>query len=59
MSDWTQRPDRRWVPAEPLPEAFGVLWERCWRFRHGRGERLPLAVFRGWRDARAVWRTAR
>lgn len=53
-----QRDDGSWVPAEPMPEAFGVVWERFWRLRRKRGERLPLAVVRGYFDARAVTRNA-
>ena len=53
-----QRPDGTWERALPLPEPFGVVWERCWRFRRDRGERLPFALIRGWVDARALRKVA-
>ena len=56
MGNWAQRPDGRWVPAEPLPEAFGVVWERFWIFRRDRGEWWLPSLIRSWIDARAVTR---
>lgn len=44
----------RWVPAEPMPEPFGVLWERLWHERRRDGERKWPALIRSWADARAI-----
>lgn len=49
-----QRPDGSWVPAEPMPEAFGVVWERFWRQRRKQGERKWPALARAFFDTRAV-----
>jgi hypothetical protein len=43
-----------WLPAEPLPEPFGVLWGRLWHERRRRGESRFVALLRSWRDARAI-----
>lgn len=51
---WRQREDGRWVPLEPMPDPFGLIWERCWRFRRERGERKWTAFVRSFFDARAI-----
>lgn len=57
MSAWQQRPDGHYVPAEPLPEPFGVLWGRLWQQRKKDGCRFALV--RAWFDARAISKLAR
>ena len=54
--DYRRLPDGRLERALPLPESFGVTWERCWRarYRNGHGQRLARAFFYGWLDARAL-----
>jgi hypothetical protein len=47
-----------WLPAEPMPEPFGVLWGRLWHARRRDGERKWPALWRSWRDARAINRLA-
>lgn len=49
----------RWLPAEPLPEPFGVLWGRLWAQRNRGGEPKWVALFTSWRDARAITKLAR
>lgn len=51
-----ERDDGRWFPAEPMPEAFGVLWERLWHERRQRGEPKWIALFTALLDARAIKR---
>lgn len=48
----------RWVPAEPLPEPFGIRWERHIRHRRNLGHGRLRAFFCGWLDARSVDRLA-
>lgn len=59
MSVYFRRADGRWLPVEPLPEPFGVLWGRLWTVRQEKGERRWLALFTSWRDARAIGKMAR
>lgn len=54
-----QGDDGRWLPAEPLPEPFGVLWGRLWAERRRDGERKWVALFTSWMDARAISKLAR
>ena len=56
MSAYRQQDDGRWLPAEPLPEPFGVLWGRLWQERRNRGEWVVSALVSSWRDARAITR---
>lgn len=56
---WTQNAAGRWVPAEPLPEPFGVLWGRLWHARRKSGELKWFALYRSWLDTRAISRVAR
>jgi len=53
-----RNPDGSWSPAIPLPEAFGVTWERMWRARRrgGQGQGLLRSLICGWLDARALRR---
>lgn len=44
----------RWVPLEPRPEPFGILWERFWKFRMERGERRVPSCFRSFVDAMRI-----
>jgi hypothetical protein len=44
--------------AEPMPEPFGVLWERLWHARRAHGEPKWVALFTSWRDARAISKAA-
>ena len=46
--------DGRWLPAEPMPEAFGIVWERFWKIRRSRDETWLLSLVRSFIDARAV-----
>lgn len=48
----------RWVPAEPMPEPFGVLWGRLWHERRRHGEPKWVALFTSWRDARSINKVA-
>jgi hypothetical protein len=59
VSVWQEGKDGRWLPAEPLPEPFGILWERRWKERQSHGEPKLVAFFTSWRDARAITRLAR
>lgn len=59
MSVWKQREDGYWLPAEPLPEPFGILWGRLWRERRNGGEWKWPALITSWRDARAISKLAR
>lgn len=59
MSVERQMPDGRWLPAEPIPEPFGVLWGCLWHERRRHGEPKWVALFTSWRDARAIKRTSR
>lgn len=54
MTAWEQKPNGRWLPAEPIPEDFGIVWERFWKFRRERGEWKWAALVRAFFDARAV-----
>lgn len=56
MSVEYQREDGRWLPAEPLPEAFGVVWERFWLLRRKRGEWWLPSLIQSWIDTRGVRR---
>jgi hypothetical protein len=42
------------LPVEPMDEPFGIVWERFWKFRRGRGEGWLLSLWRSWCDTRAV-----
>jgi hypothetical protein len=53
------RDDGRWLPAEPSPEPFGVLWGRLWHERRRSGEAKWIALFTSWLDARAVAKVGR
>jgi len=54
-----QMPNGRWLPAEPMPEQFGVLWGRLWQERRNRGEWKWSALVASFKDARAIERTSR
>jgi hypothetical protein len=58
VSMWRQTEDGRWLPAEPMPEPFGVLWERLWHDRRRSGEWKWSALIQSWLDARAITRLA-
>lgn len=58
MSVYRQTADGRWLPAEPLPEPFGVLWERLWHERRRRGGRKWPALVASFHDARAISKLA-
>lgn len=58
MSAERQDEHGRWLPAEPLPEPFGVLWGRLWHDRRRHGEPAWVALFTSWRDARAISKAA-
>ncbi len=49
-----EQADGRWLPAEPLPDPFGVVWGRLWHDRRRRGENKWIALFRSWRDVRSI-----
>lgn len=53
-----QMPDGRWLPAEPIPEPFGVLWGRLWHARRRSGEPKWVALVTSWLDARSITRSA-
>lgn len=54
--NYRRRPDGTLERAIPLPDSFGVVWERCWRARHrnGHGQGKLRALIYGWKDARAL-----
>jgi hypothetical protein len=54
-----QRDDGRWLPAEPLPEPFGVLWGRLWHDRRRDGQHKWVALVTSCFDARAISRLGR
>lgn len=58
MSAMQQNPDGRWVPLEPMPEPFGVLWGRLWHARRRDGQPKWGGLVTSWLDARAITRTA-
>lgn len=49
-----QRGDGRWLPAEPLPEPFGIVWERAAKHRMSLGQSRIRAYACGWLDARSI-----
>lgn len=54
MSVEHEAQEGRWLPAESLPEPFGILWERLWHERSNRGEWKWSALVSSWKDARAI-----
>lgn len=54
MASEREMPDGRWLPSEPMPEPFGVLWGRLWWERRNRGEWKWSALISSWKDARAI-----
>ena len=44
---------------EPMPEPFGVVWERRWKQRQRDGENKLIALVRSWLDVRSISRMAR
>lgn len=56
MSVDRQMPDGRWLPDEPMPEPFGIVWERFWLLRRERGEWWLPSLVRSFIDTRGVTR---
>lgn len=59
MSAYKQNEHGNWLPAEPLPEPFGVLWGRLWHERRRDGQRRWPALVRSWLDARSISKVER
>lgn len=58
MADQQENEQGRWVPAEPMPEPFGVRWGRAYGHRRAQSHGRAKALLLSWLDTRAVDRLA-